>query len=83
MQQLRQAAARERRAPIYWWLLLMVATGGALVWAVHGHSRPGAFFVAVLLGAAWAAPLVALRSLMAPPRAKKPAPAPGAGSFAD
>lgn len=83
MQQLRQAAARERRAPIYWWLLLMVATGGALVWAVHGHSRPGAFFVAVLLGAAWAAPLVALRSLMAPPRAQKPAPAPGAGSFAD
>ena len=83
MQQLRQAAARERRAPIYWWLLLMVATGGALVWMVHDHSRPGALFVAILLGAAWTAPLVALQSLAAPPRAKKPAPAPGTGSFAD
>ncbi|MGD9611439.1 MAG: hypothetical protein AB7V22_00895 [Kiritimatiellia bacterium] len=83
MQQLRQAAARERRAPIYWWLLLMGASGGALVWLVYGRSPPGAFFVAMLLAAAWAAPLVALRSLAAPPRAKKPAPAPGTGSFAD
>ncbi len=83
MEQLRQAAARERRAPIYWWLLLMVATGGALVWMVADHSRTGASFVAVLLGAAWAAPLVALQSLAAPPRAKKPAPAPGAGGFHD
>jgi len=83
MQQLRQAAARERRAPIYWWLLLMAVSGGALVGMVHAHSRPGAFFVAVLLAAAWAAPLVALHSLAAPPRAKKPAPAPGTGGFHD
>ena len=83
MQQLRQAAARERRAPIYWWLLLMVATGGALVWAVYGRSPSGALFLSILLATAWAAPLVALHSLAAPPRAKKPAPAPGTGSFAD
>ena len=83
MQQLRQAAARERRAPIYWWLLLMVASGGALVWMVHDHSRHGAFFVAILLAAAWAAPLVALQSLAAPPRSRKPAPAPGTGGFAE
>jgi hypothetical protein len=83
MQQLRQAAARERRAPIYWWLLLMAVSGGALVGMVHAHSRPGAFFVAVLLAAAWRAPLVALHSLAAPPRAKKPAPAPGTGGFHD
>ena len=83
MQQLRHAAARERRAPIYWWLLLMVATGGALVWAVYGRSPSGALFLSILLAAAWAAPLVALHSLAAPPRAKKPAPAPGTSSFAD
>ena len=83
MQQLRQAAARERRAPIYWWLLLMVASGGALVWMVHDHSRHGAFFVAILLAAAWSAPLVALQSLAAPPRSRKPAPAPGTGGFAE
>ena len=83
MQQLRQAAARERRVPIVWWLLLMVATGGALVGAVHHHSPHGSVYLAILLAAAWAAPLVALQSLAAPRRARKSAPAPGTGSFAD
>jgi hypothetical protein len=83
MQQLRQAAARERRAPIYWWLLLMVATGGALLVCTHQRSPAVAVFLGILLAAAWAAPLVALHSLAAPPRARKPAPAPGTGSFAD
>ena len=81
MYQLRQAAVRERRAPIFWWLMLMGTTGGALVWMVYDHSRPVAAFLAVLLAAAWAAPLVALQSLAAPPRAKRPAPEPGEGSY--
>ena len=83
MDQLRQAAARERRAPIFWWLIVMAATGGALVVMVYDHSRPMAFFLAILLAAAWAAPLVALQSLAAPPRARKPAPAPGEGTYDD
>lgn len=81
MNRLRQAAARERRAPIFWWLLLMMATGGALVAMVHDHSRPGALLVAILLAAAWVAPLVAFLSLMMPRRAKKSAPAPGEGTY--
>ena len=83
MDQLRQAAARERRAPIFWWLIVMAATGGALVVMVHDHSRPMAFFLGILLAAAWAAPLVALQSLAAPLRARKPAPAPGEGTYDD
>ena len=81
MNRLRQAAARERRAPIFWWLLLMMATGGALVAMVHDHSRQGAILVAILLAAAWVAPLVAFLSLMMPRRAKKVAPAPGEGTY--
>ena len=81
MNRLRQAAARERRAPIFWWLLLMMATGGALVAMVHDHSRLGAILVAILLAAAWVAPLVAFLSLMMPRRAKKAAPAPGEGTY--
>ena len=83
MDQLQQAAKRERRAPIFWWLIVMAATGGALVWMVYDHSRPVAGFLAVLLAAAWAAPLVALQSLAAPPRAKRPAPEPGEGTYDD
>jgi hypothetical protein len=49
-------------------VLLMMATGGALVAMVHDHSRQGAILVAILLAAAWVAPLVALLSLMRPPR---------------
>lgn len=83
MQQLRQAAARERQAPIVWWLLLMVATGGGLLACAYRHSPELAAFLGIFLAAAWAAPLVALKSLAAPLRARKPAPAPGTGSFAD
>lgn len=81
MRQLRQAAARERRAPIYWWLAVMMATGGALVVMAHGHSRPVAMLLAALLAAAWAAPLIALQSMTAPRRAKAPAPGPGEGTY--
>lgn len=81
MYQLRQAAARERRAPIFWWLVVMAATGGALVVMLHGRSPAAASFVGLMLATAWVAPLVALQSLSAPPRAKKPAPEPGEGSY--
>ena len=83
MNRLRQAAARERRAPIYWWLLLMAGTGGALVWMVHAHSRSGALLLALLLAAAWGAPLVAFLSLASPRRATRPAPEPGHGSYSE
>ena len=69
MDQLQQAAKRERRAPIFWWLIVMAATGGALVVMVYDHSRLLAYFLGILLAAAWAAPLVAMQSLAAPPRA--------------
>ena len=83
MYQLRQAAARERRAPIFWWLIVMAATGGGLVTMVYGHSRPTALFLGILLAAAWAAPLMAVQALSAPPRAKTPVPAPGEGTFGE
>lgn len=83
MYQLQQAAKRERRAPIFWWLIVMAATGGALVVMVYGHSRLVAYFLGILLAAAWAAPLVAMQSLSAPPRAKKLAPEPGEGTYDD
>lgn len=83
MKQLRQAAARERRAPMVWWGMLYCAMGGVLVALVHRYSPHGAQLLAILLVAAWVAPLVALVSLAAPPRAKASAPAPGEGSFAE
>ncbi len=83
MQELRQAAARERQVPILWWGLVMLATGGALVGMIHIHSPHGSVLVAILLAAAWGAPLVALHSLAAPKRPTRPAPEPGAGSFSD
>ena len=83
MNQLRQAAARERRAPIFWWLAVMLVSGAALVCATHGQSRNVAALLAILLLGGWVAPLVALASMAAPRRAKKPAPAPGEGSYAE
>ena len=83
MRRLRQAAARERRAPIYWWLATMLATGGGLVWAVHVVSRPAALLLAAVLAAAWVAPLAALQSLAVPRRAKASPPAPGEGAFGE
>lgn len=81
MNQLRQAAARERQVPILWWFLIMLLAGGALVALLFHRSPPAAALVAILLAAVWLAPLVALASLAAPHRAKKPAPEPGAGTF--
>jgi len=81
MDQLRQAAARERRAPIYWWLAVMAATGAGLVWMVFARTPEGAVFLAVVLAAAWGAPLVAIQSLSMPRRAKEPPPGPGAGTY--
>ena len=83
MIRLRKAAARERRAPIVWWLLLMMVTGGALFLAVYHHSPTGAILLAILLAASWVAPLLAFLSLSMPERAKKPAPAPGEGTYAE
>ncbi len=83
MNQLQQAATRERRAPIFWWLMMMVATGGALVVMVHSLSRSTALFLAVMLVAAWVAPMVAQHSLVAPRRAKRPPPRPGEGSHGE
>jgi hypothetical protein len=81
MHLLLKAAARERRAPIYWWLALMVGTGGMLVAFVgyHYESPHYALLIAIVLGAAWSAPLVAYQSLAAPHRADTPAPPPGGG----
>lgn len=81
MNQLRQAAARERQMPILWWFLIMLLAGGALVALVFRHSPAAAVLMALLLAAVWLAPLVALASLAAPRRAKKPAPEPGTGTF--
>lgn len=81
MQQLRQAAARERRFPIFWWLFLMVLTGGMFVAAVYDTAPHAAWLIAVLLAAAWVAPLVALQSLIPPRRAATLAPASGTGSY--
>lgn len=81
MRQLRQAAARERRAPIFWWLAVMLVSGGALVALANGHSWYVATLLVFLLMAAWLAPLVALQSLSAPRRATTPAPAPGEGTY--
>ena len=83
MKQLRQAAARERRFPIFWWLLLMMITGGLLVVMIYDHTRPGSVLVAILLAAGWVAPLVALQSMVPPRRAKAPAPTPGEGTYAE
>jgi len=83
MKHLRNTAARERRAPILWWFLMAVTMGAILCILMWPHSRDGAVFLAVLLGAAWLAPLVAFLSLSAPRRARRPAPAEGEGSYKD
>ena len=81
MKYLQQAAARERRFPIFWWLFLMVLTGGMLVVVLHDRVPQAAWLIAVLLAAAWAAPVLALQSMIPPRRAKASAPAPGTGSY--
>lgn len=81
MKYLRQAAARERRFPIFWWLFLMVLTGGMLVVVLHDRAPQAAWLITVLLAAAWVAPILALQSMIPPRRARAPAPAPGTGSF--
>lgn len=58
----------------------MILSGGLLVAMIHDHTRAGAALVAILLAAAWVAPLVAFLSLSMPRRATKPAPAPGEGT---
>ena len=83
MKQLRQSAARERRFPILWWLFLMVLTGGMFVAAIYDRAPSAALLIGILLAAAWAAPLVALQSLIPPRRATALAPAPGTGSYKD
>jgi len=83
MESLRQAAARERRFPIAWWLFLMVLAGGMFVAAIYPDAPHAAWLVALLLAAAWSAPLVAYLSLAAPRRARIPPPLPGRGSYAD
>ena len=82
MKQLRQAAARERRLPVYWWLGLMVLTGGCLVAVVYRHWPHLAGLVAILLGGAWLAPVLAYYSLAMPRRPETTLPA-GRGSFAE
>ena len=81
MNRLRQAAARERRVPFLWWSLVFLAVGGKLALMAYGHSKPIGVLLAFLLAAAWLAPLVAFVSLAMPRRAKKPAPAPGEGTY--
>ncbi len=83
MNRLRQAAARERRAPMIWWFVLMVITGGGLAAMVVPHSPVGAIVLCPLLAIAWAAPLVVLISLSAPQRTMREVPLPGHGSFSD
>lgn len=83
MNQLRQAAARERRVPMFWWTGMALLMGGGLYLLLRPHSPFFAGLLAFLLAGAWAAPVLALVSLMAPRRATKPPPAPGQGSFAD
>ncbi len=81
MKQLLDAAARERRAPIFWWLFLMVLTGGMFVAAIYDQAPHAAWLVGLLLAAAWVAPIVALHSLIPPRRSPDPIPAPGQGSY--
>ena len=83
MNQLRQAAARERRVPMFWWTGMALLMGGGLYLLLRPHSPFFAGLLAFLLAGAWVAPVLALVSLMAPRRATKPPPAPGQGSFAD
>lgn len=82
MNQLRKAAARERRVPMFWWCGMALAMGGALFILIRPHSPTVAALAVILLAGAWAAPVLALVSLMAPRRASLPPPAPGQGGYA-
>jgi len=81
MKHLRNAAARERRAPILWWFLMVVTLTGMLCFLVWQHSHDFSIFLGFLLAAVWLAPFVAFLSLSAPRRAQRPAPAEGEGSY--
>ncbi|MCK5805699.1 MAG: hypothetical protein KAI66_22895, partial [Lentisphaeria bacterium] len=81
MKQLRQAAARERRAPILWWFLMTLTMGGGICLFIWSHSHDAAVFAAILFAAVWVAPLFAFMSLAAPHRAKAPPPARGEGTY--
>lgn len=83
MNQLRQAAARERRAPLVWWTVMALLMGGGLYLLLRLHSPFLAGLLIFFLAGAWAAPVLALASLAAPRRATEPPPAPGQGSFAE
>ncbi len=83
MNQLRKAAARERRVPMFWWCGMALAMGGGLYILIRPHSPTVAILAVILLAGAWAAPVLALVSLMAPRRASSPPPAPGQGGYAD
>lgn len=82
MNQLRKAAARERRVPMFWWCGMALVMGGALYILIRPHSPTAATLTVILLAGAWAAPVLALVSLMAPRRASSPPPAPGQGGYA-
>lgn len=59
----------------------MVLAGGMFVAAVHSYSPPAAWLVGILLLGAWAAPILAVQSMIPPRRATASAPAPGAGTY--
>ncbi|MDY0150491.1 MAG: hypothetical protein RBT03_10460 [Kiritimatiellia bacterium] len=83
MNQLRQAAVRERRAPLVWWTFIALLMGGGLYLLLRPTSPFLAGLLVFFLAGAWAAPVLALVSLTAPRRATKPPPASGQGSFAE
>lgn len=82
MNQLRKAATRERRVPMFWWCGMALVMGGALYILIRPHSPTAATLTVILLAGAWAAPVLALVSLMAPRRALSPPPGPGQGGYA-
>ena len=50
MNQLRQAAARERRVPMFWWTGMALLMGGGLYLLLRPHSPFFAGLLAFLLG---------------------------------
>jgi len=81
MKYLRNAAKRERRAPILWWFLMILTMGTMLCILIWPHSHDFSIFLAFLLAGTWFAPVMAFYSLSAPRRAKSPSPEPGKGSY--
>ena len=64
-----------------WWFAISLVEGAALYIVVYRHSPHGALLMAVLLLAAWLAPLLAFLSLAAPRRARETEPPPGEGTY--